>query len=306
MLGKQTVSLHTLVAQGTSKLAFWLHSSNLSVQRATIAPLLHNPRSWSESGSLGLHWHVPSGPRHLLSMTESQRTSLKAAKYTEVVNKVLRQIDEPQQRGWVIVFTDGSSKRADGWDQAGYGCFYGHKHPRNVGDYVPEVEPQTNNRGGIRAVLCALEHKAESEQLVVVVDSEYVFDVLTKNLLRWERKFWRGTSGIVSQSDLWADILGHLRRHQQTVRFLWVPSHVGIVGNEGADCLAKQGRLSHPYNETRRAKRVAPDDQVFTRQDTDLPSHCSWVLSEYEGSMVEGGDEDSYHSSLSVHSVESS
>ena len=54
-------------------------------------------------------------------------------------------------------------------------------------------------------------------------------------------------------------------------------------------CLAEQGRLSHPYNETRRAKTVAPDDQVFTRQDTDLPSHCSWVLSEYEGSMVEGG-----------------
>ena len=113
----------------------------------------------------------------------------------------------------MIVFTDGSSKGVGGWDQAGYGCFYGDKHPRNVGDYVPEVEPQTNNRGEIRAVLCALEHKAESEQLVVVVDSEYVFDALTKNLLRWEQNFWRGTSGIVSNSDLWADILGHLRRH---------------------------------------------------------------------------------------------
>ena len=78
------------------------------------------------------------------------------------------------------------------------------------------------------------------------------------------------------------------------------------MGNEGVDRLAEQGRLSLPYNETRRAKRVAPDDQVFTRQDTDLPSHCSWVLTEYGDSLVEGGDENSCNSSLSVRSVDSS
>ena len=81
----------------------------------------------------------------------------------------------------MIVFIDGSSKCVGGWDQAGYGCFYGDKHLRNVADYVPEVEPQTSNRGEIRAVLCALEHKAESQQLVVVVDSQYILDALTKN-----------------------------------------------------------------------------------------------------------------------------
>ena len=145
-------------------------------------------------------------------MTESQRASLKAAKYTEIVNRVLCQIDELQQGGWVIVFADGSSKRVAGWDQAGYGCFYGDKHPRNVSDSVPEVETQTNNRGEIRAVLCALEYKAESEQLAVVVDSEYIFDALTKNRLRWERNFRRGALGL-SRILISADILGHLRRH---------------------------------------------------------------------------------------------
>ena len=43
------------------------------------------------------------------------------------------------------------------------------------------------------------------------------------------------------------------------------------MGNEGADLLAEQGRLSHPYNLTRFAKRPAFDDD-FTRQETDSPS----------------------------------
>ena len=67
------------------------------------------------------------------------------------------------------------------------------------------------------------------------------------------------------------------------------------MGNEGADRLAEQGRLSHPYNLTRFAKRPAFDDGL-TRQETDLPSHCSWVLSE-PGEEVEGGGGAEYTSS---------
>ena len=52
------------------------------------------------------------------------------------------------------------------------------------------------NGGEIRAILCTLEHKAEVEQLVVVVDSQYVFDALTKNLLRCERNCARGHRGL--------------------------------------------------------------------------------------------------------------
>ena len=123
--------------------------------------------------------------------------------------------------------------------------------------------------------------------MTIVVDSEYVYDALTKHILKWEKAGWRSSSGAVSQSDLWIPVLAQLRRHQQTARFIWVPSHVGIVGNEGADQLAEQGRLSHPCNLTRFAKRLAFGDGL-TRQETDLPSLCSWVLSEL-GEAVEGG-----------------
>ena len=51
--GKGTVYLHTLVDHWTSKLAFWVHSSNFSMQRAAVSPLLHNLRSWLEFGILG-------------------------------------------------------------------------------------------------------------------------------------------------------------------------------------------------------------------------------------------------------------
>ena len=108
----------------------------------------------------------------------------------------------------------------------------------------------------------------------IVVYSEYIYDTLTKHILKWEKAGWRSFSGAVSHSDLWIPILAQMRRHQQTALFIWVPSHVGIVGNEGADQLAEQGRLSHPYNLTRFAKRPAFDEGL-TRQETDLPSFWS-------------------------------
>ena len=101
-----------------------------------------------------------------------------------------------------MVFTDDSSKRVGGWDQAGYGCFYGDHHPRNVSAHVPEGETQSNNRGEVRVVLCALEAKSYSKKMTIVVDSEYVHDALTKHILKWEKAGWRSSSGAVSHSDL--------------------------------------------------------------------------------------------------------
>ena len=294
VLGKQAVSLHTMVAQWMSKLEFWRQSTNMSVHRSSISPLLSNLHSWIDTGSLGAYWHVPKGPRYLLSLTDAQRASLKSKKFSDHISKVLKEVDELQRGGCTVVFTDGSSKRVGGWDQAEYGCFYGDHHPRNVRAHVPR-ETQSNNRGEVRAVLCALEAKSDSEKMTIVVDAEYVYDALTKHILKWEKGGWRSSSGAVSHCDLWIPVLAQMRRHQQTAPFIWVPSHVGIVGNEGADQLAEQGRLAHLYNLTLFAKRPAFDDGL-TRQETDLPSHCSWDLSE-PGGDVEGGEETEYTSS---------
>ena len=68
----------------------------------------------------------------------------------------MKEVDELQRGGWAVVLTDGSSQRVGGWDQAGYGCFYGDRNPRHVSAYVPEGETQSNNRAEVRAVPCAL------------------------------------------------------------------------------------------------------------------------------------------------------
>ena len=74
----------------------------------------------------------------MLSLTDAQRAHLKSKKFSDHISKVLKEVDELQRGGWTVVFTDGSSKRVGGWDQAGYGCFYGDHHPRNVSAHVPE------------------------------------------------------------------------------------------------------------------------------------------------------------------------
>ena len=94
--GKQMVFLHTMAAQWISELDFWRPSTNLSVHRSSIAPLLHNLRSWVETASLGAHWHVPKGPRYLVSLTDSQRASLKCQKFSDHITKVFKDIDDLQ------------------------------------------------------------------------------------------------------------------------------------------------------------------------------------------------------------------
>ena len=50
----------------------------------------------------------------------------------------------------------------------------------------------------------------------------------------------------MSNVPLWVLLLETLRTHQGSIKFVKVSSHVNIIGNNEADRLADQGRLSHP------------------------------------------------------------
>ena len=65
---------------------------------------------------------------------------------------------------------------------------------------------------------------------------------------RWKRHGWRTSSGEVGHRDLWEHIDWLRGEAGDKLQVRWVPSHLGVAGNEAADELAGQGRELHPNN----------------------------------------------------------
>ena len=63
---------------------------------------------------------------------------------------------------------------------------------------------------------------------------------------KWQRHEWQGSRGPVGHVDLWEQLLQEIERAGPAVRWLHVPSHVGIHGNTKADTLADMGRRWSP------------------------------------------------------------
>ena len=184
-----------------------------------------------------------------------------------------------------MVFTDGSSKRMRGWEQAGFGGFYGEGDARNFAHPLDPLELQTNGRAEVRAILFAMRQCTGLTPMAVVTNSEFCFNGLTKHLLLWERRDWLG----VSHADQWVRILELARDPSKQYTFFLVPSHVSIEGNEGADRQAEAGRLLHEYNMQPLQKRQRPNPTDLPEQDESgrggrerapLPPVTSWLLSE--------------------------
>ena len=218
-ISKSVVTLHTFVTHWVAKLRYWMSCSDQSVTRAESSPLLNNLRHWQDAGVLGAQWSCPSGPRKLLSLIESRRADAKRAGHSTTMTRVLQELDDLLTEGWAIAFNDGSAKRVGGWNQAGFGCHYGDCHHNNFSDFVPVGEPQTNKRAEARAVLHVLVRKRVGARVAIALDSGYVYDDLTKHILRWERDSWRTAAGPVAHADLWIQLFSCMRLHQTLVRF---------------------------------------------------------------------------------------
>ena len=114
----------------------------------------------------------------------------------------------------------------------------------------------TNNRGELTALLTLLRATAAAghadEPLLVLADSQYVIDSVTKWLPGWKRRGWRKSDGKpVLNADLMRALDEAIRGRD--VRFQWVKGHDGHPMNEAADGLARGaatayqgGRVPHP------------------------------------------------------------
>ena len=156
---------------------------------------------------LGAKWRSPKGPRPVLSLTAEVRTEWKKQKYAQHIEQSLTALGVLQEEGWDVVFTDGSSKRVRGWEQAGVGSFYGEGDERNFACPLDPQELQINGRAEVRAVLFAMPQCSGANPMAVMTDSEFWFNGLTQHILLWERRGWLG----ISHFDQWVQILGRAR-----------------------------------------------------------------------------------------------
>ena len=104
-------------------LRVWLHLQSPTLPRAELRPYLDNLLEWQRTRRLGTKWRSPKGPRPVLSLTAEVRTELKKQKYPLHIEQTLTALGVLQEKGWDVVFTDGSSKKVRGWEQAGFGGF---------------------------------------------------------------------------------------------------------------------------------------------------------------------------------------
>ena len=101
-------------------------------------------------------------------------------------------------------------------------------------------------------MITVLEHfLLQTVCVAVVMDSQYVYDGLRGSAFRWHTAGWVGQSGPVCNADLWIRALDLVDRVSATGQWLRVPitrvpSHTDIPGNERADVLAEEGRVSSP------------------------------------------------------------
>lgn len=116
----------------------------------------------------------------------------------------------------------------------------------------------TNNMGELKAVLDLLESTADAgladEDLLVLCDSQYVINSVTKWMPGWKRKGWKKRDGKpVLNVDLMKAIDAAMQgRH---VRFEWVKGHAGHPMNEAADTRANAAATAF---QRKRAPREGP------------------------------------------------
>lgn len=99
----------------------------------------------------------------------------------------------------------------------------------------------TNNRGELMALLALLAATArqDDEPLLVLADSQYVINSVTKWMAGWKRRGWRKPDG---KPVLNADLMQALDQAMRgrAVTFQWVKGHAGHPLNEAADERARE------------------------------------------------------------------
>ena len=153
-------------------------------------------------------------------------------------------LTELQDQNVPLIFTDGSSAMEEGIGRlADYGIYLAGEVA--ISAHMPTTLRQTNNHAELMAALRMLEIFTTGN-IAIGTDSQYVILGATGAARLWKLRGWKRSCDPVSNLSLWEQPLLELDRPGRTVHWIKVPSHVHIDGNNEADRLAEQGRMSHP------------------------------------------------------------
>ncbi len=139
----------------------------------------------------------------------------------------------------VIAFTDGSCSYKD--KIGGVGALIildGTEHRKKI---CGGERDTTSQRMEMMAAIMALQALNQPCDVVILTDSKYLKNGMTKWVSGWMRNGWK-TQGKdpVKNQDLWKRLVEMSAKHDVTWK--WIPGHSGISGNEQADALANKGR----------------------------------------------------------------
>lgn len=144
--------------------------------------------------------------------------------------------------GFVIVYTDGSCiNNGQSNSIAGFGVYFGEDHPLNAAK--PVIGRVTNNAGEIQAAIHAIQIAKDLgiTKLCLSTDSQFLINAATAWIAIWKQKVWKLRNGgeVKNKEDF--QILDKLLDKSIEVKWNYVKGHKGIIGNERADRLARQG-----------------------------------------------------------------
>jgi len=145
--------------------------------------------------------------------------------------------------GYVHVYTDGSCEgNGTAKAVAGLGVYFGEGHALNIAK--PVSARATNNCGEIQASTLAIQLAGDCgvKKLCINTDSQFLIKSITTWITGWKRNGWKVKSGKpIKNVDDFKSLDNAITKYSMILKWNYVKAHCGILGNERADALAKEG-----------------------------------------------------------------
>ena len=142
----------------------------------------------------------------------------------------------------LYIYTDGSSR---GNNKGGYGIVIFNELNQIINIYNKQFDNVTNNQMELLAILKSFElikEKYSGEKIKLYSDSSYCINILTDWIYKWSNNNWKNSKNKdIKNLDIIKSLYEYynIKNFIRQIKFVKIKGHVGNVGNEIADALAK-------------------------------------------------------------------